>query len=81
MPYVEPQSSGKHLLTQDVAKAAGVSGTAVRIACATGRIVPAHTTPGGVHIYHHEALEGFIAAREQRMNLLGALKSVWRRSQ
>lgn len=77
----EDPSDELHLLTQDAAKIAQVSGQAIRMAQKEGRIRAAHTSPSGVHVYHFSEVLRFASARDKVARLKVAMKQTWKDGQ
>lgn len=57
-------SSGRLMLTQDVASLCGVSGATVRAWAAKGWLVPDRVTRGGVGVYYADSVEDFHRRRQ-----------------
>jgi hypothetical protein len=55
------ESSGRLLLTSDVAKMLGIETATVRQQILAGKLKPDHVSPGGVSIFYVETIESHIA--------------------
>lgn len=74
----EDPSDEMHLLTNDLARMAGVSGAAIRAAVATGRLIPDHRTPSGVCIFHFGTGLKFAETRDRVARLKRSIKQTWK---
>lgn len=70
-------SSGRLWLTNDVARAFGVTPAAVRAMVMEGRLEPAHVTPGGVCVFYRDAIELLAIARRAYAEAAPRLKEAY----